>query len=231
MKFTFNKLQLFSFIFLGIFFLFSSCEKKGDNEKLTGKNQTADQLIPTDSGSWWLIKASDNTISITTATGRDTFIEGNTYDYFEMKDTATGDITPYFYAKNGNYYLTLINLLEDSNKYIPAIICTVDEKSGDTWENTSQMQYSGMTIDIKTDGKVLSTTESLTLNGHTYQNVIKTNNNLKAKLHATPVWLDCGSFTMYFAPGIGVLKQDLNLSILGFFQKQISNYVLDYHIE
>lgn len=232
MQLSFNKFQLFSLAFVSFaLLLFSSCRKEGDNEKLSGQNQSADELIPTDSGSWWLIQANDNTVSKMTATGRDSFIEGNTYNYFEMRDTVTGNITPYFYAKNGGYYLTLISLLDDSSEYMPAIICTVAEKEGDTWENTSQMQYSGMTIDLKTEGNVVSTSETLTLNGHTYHNVIKTKNDLKAKLHNIPLWVDCGSFTMYLAPGIGVLKQDLNISILTYFQKQISNYVLDYHIE
>lgn len=228
---TYKNIQLCTLGFLSICFLFFSCTKEGDNQKLQGQNQTADKLIPTDSGSWWLVKASDSTVSLITATGRDSFIEGNTYDYFEMKDTVNGAVSPYFYAKNGNYYLTLISLLSDSNEYIPAIICTATKKVGDSWENSSQMVYSGMTIDIKTEGEVISTTESLTLNGHSYQNVIKTKNTLKAKLHTVPIWVDCGDFTMYFAPGVGVIKQDLNISILGYFQKQISNYVLDYHIE
>lgn len=228
---NFSKLKLFGTVCALAVLCFSSCRKKGDNEKLDGKNQTAADLIPADSGSWWLMKANDNSVSVTTATGRDTFLAGNTYDYFEMKDTSNGHIAPYFYAKNGGYYLSLIDLTGDGEEFIPAIICTVSPKAGDEWLNTSQIHYSGIAVDVKTKGEVISTGGSLTLNGHTYQNVIQTKNELKAKPNSTPAWLNCGTLTMYFSPGIGVLKSDLDVSVIGLFQTHIANQLLDYHIE
>lgn len=228
---SFSKIKIWSITGMLAVLCFASCRKEGDNEKLDGENQTSTDLIPASSGSWWLMQANDNSVAITTATGRDTFLAGNTYDYFEMKDTSNGHITPYFYAKNGDYYLSLIDLTGDGEEFVPAIICTVSPQTGDDWLNTSQIHYSGFPIDVRTKGSVVSTGGSITLNGRTYQNVIKTENQLQAKPSGTPAWLNCGTLTMYFSPGVGVLQSELNVSVAGFFTTDISNYVLDYHIE
>lgn len=227
-----SRVNSFFIVFLAATCLFSSCRKKGNNEKLDkGNNESSSELIPATTGSWWLMKADDNSVSKTTATGIDSAVGGGQYDYFEMKDTSTGYITPKFYAKNTDYYLNLIDLSDGDGQYVAAIICTVDPKAGDTWTNTSQMQYSGMTVDVKTEGKVTEVDGTLTINGHTYTNVIHTKNELKGKVHGTPVWINCGELNMDIKPGVGILKSDLDVHILSFFQKQISNSLLDYHIE
>lgn len=223
-------LQLSVLVFLGLLLFVSSCRKKGDNEKLTGENTSANTIMPTDSGSWWLMKDNSNNISITTATGRDTFIANNVYDYFEMKDTNTHDITPYFYAKHDPYYLSLVDITSNGD-YVPMIISTVNPQPGDTWTNTAQMTYMSIPIDIKMEGSVTTTTGSLTINGHTYENVIETLNTLKAKPSVSPAWINAGTLHMYFVKGIGIIENDLNVNVAGFFQTQISQQLLDYHIQ
>lgn len=219
-------------ISFGLFCLFPSCRKKGDNEDLNpGDNQTHATLIPTDSGSWWLLKGSDSTTSKLTSTGRDTFISGGNYAYFEMEDTILKTITPKFYAKNGGYYLNLIDITEGDGQYVPVIICTLEPKVGDTWTNTGQVTYNGILVDLKMEGEVISISKQLTFNGKVYKDVIETRNKLKAKPHITPTWINCGQITMNIKEGVGVVQQDLDIHILSFFQKQVSDYLLDYHIQ
>lgn len=230
MNFSIKRFRFWGVIALSLFVCLASCRKKGDNEKLTGENQNAPELMPTDSGSWWLMKDNNGEITITTATGRDSFIENNTYEYYEMRDTGTGAITPYFYAKNDGYYLSLPDITGQGD-FIPTIICTVNPKVGDTWTNTSLIHYSGIPVSIKSNGKVVTTTGSLTINGHTYQNVVETENDLKAKPSFSPVWMDAGTLTIYFVSGIGIIKNDLDVDVSGVFQTYVSDELLDYHIE
>lgn len=218
-------------LLIGIGLIFGACRKKGDNEKLDpSQNQSAQNLIPKDSGSWWLMNADDGSGSITLAEGLDSVVLGARYDYYRMVDTSNGKITPKFYAENDSFYISAINLERHTYQYVPAIICTVNPKEGDAWINTSQITYNGLLVDVKTEGKVTETGAQATFNGKHFTNVVKTENKLKARLHNTVVWFDCGYLNLQFAPNIGIICEDLDVHVLNFFQNKVRNEIVDYHI-
>lgn len=220
-----------SFLFLINCILFLSCKKKGDNEKLDGPNTSVTDFMSTKEGSWWLYGSNESTVIKRMATGADSTKLDLFFDYYEALDTNTNHITPEYFGKNGELYLTLIDIDGSQKNYIPAVVQKDNAKVGDTWLNTGDITYSGMKFDLKIEGEIESVNETITVGPHTFTNVVRTKSILKGKASAQPVFVKCGEVTMWFAKGIGIIKSNFEINILEIYKRKYSDSLIQYHIE
>lgn len=224
------------FLFTVAVIIFSAC-KKGDNQKLLDENESVTEIMSTKSGSWWLYGSNEGIVTRRVATGRDSFKLERTYNYYETTDTTTGHITPEYFGKNGNNYIMLVDLDGNETEYINVIVQKENPQTGDKWSNTAERKYSGIPFNIRTDGKIVSTGGTMTINGNTFTNVTEVENALKVKLapELDIQYKDCGKVRMWFARGVGIIKSDFDISIKLAFIKAYSRHYADslvaYHIE
>lgn len=227
-----NVLKISCFLFTSLL-IFSSCKKKiGDNEKLNEPNAPVSGYMATTSGSWWKYASRDgNTLITRNATGRDSLKNGSVFNYYETIDENTQAITPEYFAKKANSYVTLIDMDGSQNHYLMAIVQTENPEIGDEWSNTGSLSFSGIQVDALIEGKVIGTNQMVTINGQNYSNVVEVHNKLKAKAGILP-YTDCGTIKMWFSKGIGVIKTDFNINIMGgLFTKQYADSLVSFHLE
>lgn len=205
-----------------------SC-KKGDNEKLDENNTPVTDYMSTKQGSWWLYGSNDGTVTRRVATGRDSLKEGKMYNYYENTDTATQYFKAEYFGKNGDKFLTLADL-DGSGTYYMAVVVHKDNAAlGDTWENTGSITYGGMAFSLLAEGEVTGVGQTMTINGHTYTDVVVVNNKLKAKPSISPLYTNCGTAKAWFKKGVGIIKADYDIHLSTFFNKQYTDSLLDYH--
>lgn len=210
--------------------LLFSC-KKGDNEKLEENNNTVSGYMSTKQGSWWLYGSSDGSITRRIATGKDSLKEGKMYNYYENTDTVTQYFKPEYFGKNGDKFLTLVDLDGSATYYMAVVVNKDDAVLGDTWSNTGEISYSGITFNLLAEGEVTGINQTMTINSHTYTGVVEINNKLKAKPNLAPAYVDCGTAKAWFKKGVGIIKADYDIHISSFFTKQYTDSLLDYHFE
>jgi hypothetical protein len=205
-----------------------SC-KKGDNEKLEENNTPVTDYMSTKQGSWWLYGSNDGTVTRRVATGRDSLKEGKMYNYYENTDTATQYFKAEYFGKNGDKFLTLADLDGTGTYYMTVVVHKDNAVLGDTWENTGSITYQGMSFSLLAEGEVTGVNQTMTINGHTYTDVVEVNNKLKAKPSISPAYTNCGTAKAWFKKGVGIIKADYDIHILTFVNKQYTDSLLDYY--
>lgn len=230
--------RIFSIVIISLVSL-SACKKKtGDNEKLDpNDNVTIGDYMPTTVGTWWKFRGNnDGTATTVTriATGRDSTINNFNYDYFESTDSSSQWVTPEYFAKNGDKYISLIDLDGSRTSYINAVVYKEAAGVGDSWLNTHQMSYGSFNVDVEIRGEVTAVNVTENLNGVDYTNVQKSTNDLYIKnLIATAgLWLKVGTIKMSFKPGVGIIKTDVDINVLaGLYKLKYYDELVEYHIE
>lgn len=227
-KVSLSLVALFSFALL-----ISSCKKKpGENEKMEGENESVVGYMSTKEGSWWLYASSDGTVTNRKATAKDSTMLGRKYDYYETTDTTSKFVTPEYFGKNGAYFFMLVDLDGTQTNYLPVVVNKDSIKLGDTWDNTTDLVYAGMTFNLLAEGEVTGVGQTLTINGKEYTDVVEINNKLKGRQAIlAPVYVNCGTAKLWFKKGVGIVKSDFNISVLSVFTKQYSDSLIDYHIQ
>lgn len=205
----------------------TSCKKP---KPIDPTNEGIADFLPTNTQNWWLYEASDGTIFKRYFTGRDTVVDQFNYNLFEQVDTNTGTIVKEFYAKfEGNYY-TLLKVDNSGSAYVKSQVLNGDPKVGDEWTSNGSFNY-GVNIPTKLESEVMSVNNTFTLNNNVVlDSVIEVKSDLYGKLNFV-TWTNCGTITMKFRRGVGVISEDYNINVAGFFQKQYSNHILNYHLE
>jgi len=212
--------------------VFTACRKHGDNEDLKDKNDPVSDYMSTKKGSWWLYASADGTVLKRRATGRDSMKMDLVFNYYESTDTNSGHVTPEYFGKNGDKYIMLIDIDGSETNYMPAVIQKDNAKVGDTWDNTGTIKYGALgKIDLLTQGEVMSVNGTMTINGHIYTHVTEIDNKLKAKPAANPAYIKCGTAKMWFSKGVGVIKSEFNINIMGIIKKEYKDSIVDYYIE
>lgn len=208
--------------------------KKGDNQKLEGPNESIAELMSANEGSYWVYGSNEGSVTVRYSTGRDTVMLDNSYDYYEKTDTTTGFVTPEFFGKNGDYFLMLVDMDGSMTDYMNVIVNKSGAKAGDTWTNTADKTYASIPFKLKTEGKIISTGGTYTINGTTYNHVTVAENKLGVKVTGQPVYTNCGSIKMWFAAGVGNIKSefDLNIKVLtiSLYSRYYTDSLLEYHI-
>lgn len=209
--------------------LLYSC-KKGDNTKLDENNDTVSGYMSTKAGSWWLYGSNDNSITRRVATGKDSMKLDRMYNYYESRDTMTGYFKPEYFSKNGDKFLMLVDLDGSATNYMNVVVQKDNAQLGDTWSNTGNISYSGMTFNLLAEGEVTGVHETMTIGQHTYADVVEINNKLKAKPNLSPAYVDCGTARAWFQKGVGIIKADYDVHIGSFFSKQYTDSLLEYYV-
>lgn len=221
-----------SIVILFVFsFLLSSCKKKvGDNEHIITPNQSITDYMSTSNGSWWMYASRDGNVIKRHATGLDSLKMDFVFNYYQTIDTNTQAVTPEYFAKNDHNFTMLIDMDGTKTNYIMAIVQKDSSFVGDTWTNTKSMSYNGVPVDLLIEGSVTGINETMTINGHTFNNVTEVNNVLKAKTVVTP-YINCGYVNMWFSKGVGVIKTDFNINIMSLYTRKYVDSLINYHIE
>lgn len=233
-----RKISLLSALFFVCITVFLSCKKKdGINNGIQNKNRQPFDIMSTKVGSWWLYKADDGAVFYRYATGRDSFVAGLTYDYFYRIETTSvmKEPTPEYFGKNDGKYISLIDLNGEQKDYITYVILIDNSYQGQTWDNTENRKIQGWNLNLLIESEILSVTESLTLEGKTYTDVIHVHNDLKAKSVVMPSYVKCGTLEVWFKKGVGILKEDGDIDIspagVSLLSKKYADHLVDYHIE
>lgn len=207
---------------------FTQCKKDGINQHLDPSKQTANDYMSTKAGSWWLYGTADGKVYKRQSTGKDTTKNGLAFSYYESIDTNSKYITPEYFGKNGNFYVTLFDLDGAQTDYMTVVIMQDSAVTGSSWSNTET--YKG-NFDLLVESDVVSAGGTLVVNGKTYTDVSQVYSHLKAKPKAVPTYIDCGTINVWFSKGVGLLKQDVNISIFGAYNLQHKDSLMNYHIE
>jgi len=215
--------------------LLVACKKEiGENQKLDPKDQRKYDLMTNEIGSWWLYGGSDSSVSIRSATGRDSTVKSLFFSYYERIDTTSAmkDIIPEFFGKNKNSYVTLIDIDGKYEQFVTVIFFKDSVGPGESWVNTDKYKYASMnlTFDIKVESKLVDTGGVMTINGHTYTGIMRVYNNLTGKPNFSTNFTPVGTLEVWFVKGVGIIKQDLNVDILGQLKKTYRDSLLDYHL-
>jgi|GEM_PF-497441 hypothetical protein len=212
--------------------LFTACKKEGDNKKLGDENEPVSDFMSTKAGSWWQYGSTRSSSLVRRATGVDSFKESRMYSYYETTDEESQYVTPEYFGKNEDKYIMLADLDGSATNYITVVVNKDNAQVGDQWENTGEITYSGIKFDLRTKGEVVGAGGSMSINGVTYTDVTEIKNNLEAKIALTPVYTKCGTATMWFARGIGIIKTDFDIRIAnGLFEEKYVDSLIQYHIE
>lgn len=215
----------------------TACRKKeGINQNLDPNKQTETNYMSTKSGSWWLFGARNGDITKRMATGKDTVKNGLKFDYFELLDTNKKFITPEYFGKNENKYVSLYDLDGAQTNYVTLVFLLDSVKTGSSWENTQNYKYSSYNINMLVQSRVDFIDGTLALGDTVYNKVTKVHHDLKGKLPPlVPAYIGVGTLDVWFAQGIGIIKQDVNvdINVLGssLLTKKHTDSLLDYHIE
>lgn len=209
--------------------LLYSC-KKGDNEKLNENNDTVSDFMATTTGSWWLYGSNDGSITRRVATGKDSMKLDRMYNYYENTDTMTQYFKPEYFGKNNDKFLMLVDLDGSATNYMNVVVMKDNPQLGETWSNTGNISYTGMTFNLLAEGEVTGVGQTMVINGHTYTDVVEINNKLKAKQNLMPTWVNCGTAKAWFKKGVGIIKADYDVHISSFFSTQYTDSLLDYYV-
>ncbi|HRO44075.1 MAG TPA: hypothetical protein PL009_14665 [Flavipsychrobacter sp.] len=221
--------------FLLVLLAFSSCKKEvGENQKLDPKNQKKYDLMTNKTGSWWLYGGSDSTVSVMTATGRDSTIKGLFFSYYERVDTTSAErnIMPEFFGKNTSRYVTLVDLDGTYTQFITVIFFKEDVPIGEKWTNIDNLDYLGLKFDVKVESRLVEMAGNMAINGKIYTDVKKIHHEFwgRIDLGIPSDYTDIGFMDVWFVKGIGIIKKDLNVTIAaGNFSKVYRDSLLDYY--
>lgn len=205
---------------------FVSCEEK---DPINPTNEGIDEYLPTDTANWWLYDANDGTIFKRYYTGRDTVIDGFNFNYFEQEDVNNGTIVKEFYAKfEGNYY-TLLKINDEGTAYVKSKVLNGNPKVGDTWSDEGEFTYNSITFNAKTEGQVISVTDTATVNGVLINDIVLVRSKLSARLPLS-TWMDCGTVEMKFKKGIGIISENYDFHVGTYVNKTYKNWLQDYFI-
>lgn len=182
-----------------------SCSKDKSIEKNNAGNNTGYQ--PVTAGSTWYYK--DNTDSSgnfkLVATGKDTIVNGMTFNVFEDKPDSTSTIYTTLFAQNHNLYYTLgfITTFGDN-----ALLYMEDTTVNTTWKQNVPMnvQQLGGQVTAELDFTLAQTGISYTVNGKTYSNVAHVTLDVKVQVPGLGVSPAGVTGDIYFARGIGIIS-------------------------
>ena len=229
------------YFFLASFLLFFSCKKKeGANQNLDPDKQERSNYMSTKEGSWWLFASKDNLTIKRIATGKDSIKKGLLFSYFEKWDITDypanePEITPEYFGKNENKYVSLLSFDETQTNYVTLVFLLDSAKKGDSWENTEDYTYNNIKMNLYVKSSVAFIDGSLELGKlGTINDVTKVHHELKGKTNFMATYTNVGTLDIWFAKGIGIVKQDMNVDIKLFgssiVSRQYADSLIDYHI-
>jgi len=220
------------FLCLSLCTIATACKKKdGANQNLDPNKQEASNYMSTKPGSWWLFGARNGDVTKRMATGLDSTKNGLLFSYFEKTDTNTHYITKEYFGKNEEKYVSLFDIDGSQTNYVTLVFLMDSVKTGSYWTNTQDYKYGAFKTNLYVESTVEFVNGTLTLGNKTYTDVTKVHNNLQGKLATSPTYSSVGRLDIWFAKGIGIIMEDMDINVLSLVTKQHTDSLLDYHIE
>ncbi len=202
------------FTCLGLAILAVSCKKSDPPVVVPSKFMTFT------SGIVWNYETVDN-IAVTTtpytltSTSSDSTINSKVYHIFEYTDV-NGTSHQYYNNTNNDYF----QYTELSTQLPPLELKYLNDNTaaGGTWSQAFSALQQGVTITANIQSTIESKGTSLTVNGITYNNVIKVKTEILNPTTDNPlVVIDpiTQSIHSYFAPKYGLIKREFQLHVSG----------------
>lgn len=207
----------------------SSCKKEGVNQGLDSNNQKKYDFMSTKGGSYWHYGSREGVRYKRFAREKDTVKNGLTYSYYErQEDTGSGHLTPEYFGKNGQYYITLLDLDGNETNYLEYVFWKEGAKKGDSWQNTGSVNHPSVgSVNLYTTSSEIEDNTSLLLGAQTYTGVVHVHSDIRTVTLNTKI----GTMDMWFVKDIGVLREEAHINILGAYKYDHIDSLIGYHIE
>lgn len=216
-------------LLLGILLIgLAACRKNnGINQNLNPNTQIGYDFMSTRVGSYWKYGARDGVSYTRYARNRDSVVDGFKYSYYERQEDTGNSITPEYFGKNDHYYLCLLDLDGNQTTYLKYVYWNEDAVQGDDWTNTATVYHplaGNVTMTVKSTLNEVSA--SMTVAGNTFNNVKHVHSDIKAGAFNIGV----GTVDIWFVKGIGVLREEAHINVLGYYSSDHTDSLLNYHL-
>lgn len=195
--------------------LFTQCKK--DDSSPDPTPTPVKDYMPVTAGSTFTYQntAGTNVTTYTlTVSGKDTVLNAKTYKIF----TSTDSVNRYRAKVSSDYFqlasIPMISIANFENLYLKE-----NAAINDTWADNVQVPNPtnpAQTFTATLTNKMMEKGISYTVNGKLYENTIHVKLSLSIKVPITgvpfPITVDLGGGDMYYALGVGMIKNSLNIS-------------------
>lgn len=220
-----------SCIFLLVIAFVAGCKPKdGDNVDLDPNNQQWYDFMSSKNGSYWRYGSRDGILWTRHARQMDTMMLGKKYRYYERRDDGSSGYDPEYFGKNNNLYLTLIDLDGSRSNYVDYVYYRDSAKKSDAFTNTGQVNSPLGTVNIKIESYVADDNLTLTYGANTYTKVLHVHSNITGSV-ALLQNVSIGTLDIWFRKGLGIIREEADIDILGQYQQHYIDSLIDYHIE
>jgi hypothetical protein len=203
-----------------------SCKKDGVNENLDPADQKSFDLMPSTSGSYWKYGSRDGVDYTRYSRGRDSVMNGKTYSYYERQD-AGGNLLPEYFGKNDGYYTMLVDLDGSMTNYLEYVFWKENAALNDQWNNTGEITGPGFgKVAVLIESQEVENGLTMSWGGKTYANVVHVHSDGKV----TALNLKVATFDFWFAKGLGVIRQETDVNVAGFYKINHVDSLIEYHL-
>jgi hypothetical protein len=204
-------------------------EEENNNEPGTGAPvPTGSSYMPYSKGSSWTYQDSavTNFKTVMVATDVSKTIAGISYKQYDVVE-GINDVPVYYGNIKNDYYMLLeAGAANGATIDINMLFLNDKESVGYTWTKDAGTA-NGFPARIK--GKISAKGITKTWVGKTYKDIIHTSVDLEYNLMGN--WMPMGTYQFYCAKGIGLVKTDYSLSMLGQTYTSTASYLVDYTIK
>ncbi|MFM2360753.1 MAG: hypothetical protein RLY16_2746 [Bacteroidota bacterium] len=143
-----------------------------------------------------------------TSTSRDTVINSRSYHIF---NNSNGNKAQY-YLISGNEYYEFREIVNNSGGNKAELLYLKNNVSaGTTWQQNLTMNVSGLDVPVSIAYTLAETNGTRTVNGTTYNNVIKVNATISSSL--VPAAQLTSDIQNYYAPGVGNIESTYKIDL------------------
>lgn len=218
--------QLFPLLFVLSFGVLSCSKNDGENQQLDPDAQTKFDFMSTKEGSYWQYGGRDGVTFTRYARNKDTVKFGLKYSYYQRRDDNAQSFQPEYFGRNGDAYITLIDLDGEETSYINYIYWKDGAGKGASWENTGKIASPIGEIVTRVSSNVAENQLTMTIGSKTYTGVVHVHSDLKA----TAANVGVGTVDIWFAKNTGIIREEADINILGQYTMKHTDSLINYFI-
>ncbi len=209
-----------------------SCKKAendGVNTTIDTSNPLPNEFMSAKKGSYWEYASSGNPDANPyrrTATEIDTIVEGIPMQYYERIDHVIQKVYPEFFGTFEEKLVTLLDVDGKEENYIPFVFFIKNAKVGDTWKNTGNAAYSGITFNIRIQSTLRDTALTMSWDTLHITKVYK----VESDIYASSANVYCGKVINYFNNGLGIIKTIADFDVMGQYSQYYRDSLIGYKI-
>lgn len=213
-----------------LIFLAIGCKKKqGDNVNLDPGKQEWYDFMSSKTGSYWRYAAPDGTFWTRHAREKDTMMLNKKYRYYERRDDGSSGYDPEYFGKNNSFYLTLIDLDGSRSNYIDYIYYKDSAVVTNAFTNTGEVNSPIGKVNITIESHVAEDNLTLNYGNNIFTNVLHVHSNILGSAGLIKN-LKVGELDIWFKKGIGIIREQADINIMGQYRKNYMDSLIDYHI-